>query len=134
MSQPDGPKRPKKKAPGIAARGISKASKQRITEARQSHPTVNKATNQAEGKIRRALGREAQVALLLDVLRRRPVDTFELRRMGMASPAARIQDLEAMGCVIDSARTVAVDSDGFSHYGVALYTLLAEPEVLEVGE
>lgn len=130
------PDRPKKKAQGRKAKGASKTSKTRITEVRHHNSAGDKAASKAKagGNIRRALSREGQNAAALDVLRRRPVNTFELRRMGMASPAARIQDLEAMGCVIASDRTVAVDSDGFSHYGVALYTLLAEPEVLEVGE
>lgn len=59
---------------------------------------------------------------------------MKLSPTNMASPAARIRDLDAMGCVIASDRTVAADSDGFSHYGVVVYTLLAEPELLEVGE
>ncbi|MDP3521407.1 MAG: helix-turn-helix domain-containing protein [Hydrogenophaga sp.] len=129
MNKPD---RPKKKAQGREAKGASKTSKTRITEVRHHNSAGDKAASKAKagGKARRALGREAQVALLLEVLRRRPVDTFELRRLGMASPAARVQDLEALGCVIDSARIVAVDSDGFSHYGVALYSLISEPEVV----
>lgn len=81
-------------------------------------------------KARRALSKAGQLAAALRVMRLRPVDTFELRRMGMASPAARVQDLEAMGYVIASDRIVAVDSDGFSHYGVALYSLISEPEVV----
>ena len=59
---------------------------------------------------------------------------MKLSSTSIASPAARIQYLEAMCCVIASYYTAAVDSDGFSHYGVAAYTLLAEPELLEVGE
>lgn len=127
--------RPKKKTSGVEARGSQVSRKGPSAQSPDSGNDSDKAaTTQPNRKVRRALSREGQNAAALDVMRRRPVNTFELRRMGMASPAARIQDLESMGYVIASDRIVAVDSDGFSHYGVALYTLLAEPEVLEVGE
>jgi len=123
--------RPKKETSDGEAGGSQEASEPNFPErSDKCHPTGKVATTQPNRKARRALSKAGQIAAALELLRRRPVDTFELRRMGMASPAARIQDLEAMGCVIDSARIVAVDSDGFSHYGVALYTLVSEPEVL----
>lgn len=121
----------KKKAPGGEAGGVPGNLAKGLGGV---DPTGKAPTTQPNRKAHRALSREGQNAAALDVMRRRPVNTFELRRMGMASPAARIQDLEAMGYVIASDRVVAVDSDGFSHHGVALYTLLAEPEVVEVAE
>jgi len=71
---------------------------------------------------------EAQIQRLQEALHRRPHNTHELRRMGISHPAGRIQDLEKRGYVIESARTTTVDSDGFTHSGVALYALIAEPE------
>jgi len=124
MSKPD---RRKKKAPGGEAGGVPGNLAKGLGGV---DPTGKAPTTQPNRKLRRALSREGQNAAALDVMRRRPVNTFELRRMGMASPAARIQDLEAMGYVIDSARIVAVDSDGFAHSGVALYSLVSEPEIL----
>lgn len=85
-------------------------------------------------KIRSAMIRDGQNATVQEVMRRQPVNAFELCRMGMASPAAYIQYLEAMGYFIDSARIVATDNDGFLHSGVALYSFVCEPDVLEVAE
>jgi len=79
----------------------------------------------------RSTATEAQIQRLQEALRCRPHNTHELRRMGISHPAGRIQDLEERGYVIESARTTTVDSDGFTHSGVALYVLVAEPESRE---
>ncbi|WP_408638618.1 helix-turn-helix domain-containing protein [Paraburkholderia ginsengisoli] len=38
-------------------------------------------------------------------------------------PAARVRELAASGYTILSSRVTAIDSDGFAHSGVALYSL-----------
>lgn len=69
----------------------------------------------------------AQIARLIELLRRGPRDTHSLRRFGLSHPAGRVQDLLKRGYDITTARITTVDSDGFSHVGVALYSLVAEP-------
>ena len=71
---------------------------------------------------------EAQIQRLLDHLRRRPCHTHELRRGGISHPAGRVQDLIKRGHTIATSRVATLDSDGFTHHAVALYTLVAEPE------
>jgi hypothetical protein len=68
----------------------------------------------------------AQTNKLRGLLRLRPHHTYELRKQGISHPAGRVNDLEDMGCVIDSDRITTVDGDGFSHVGVAIYTLISE--------
>lgn len=71
---------------------------------------------------------EAQIARLLDCLCRRQCHTHELRRVGISHPAGRVQDLIKRGYSITMSRVTTVDSDGFTHSGVALYTLVFKPE------
>lgn len=71
---------------------------------------------------------EVQIAKLLKRLRVRPHHTHELRMCGISHPAGRIMDLEKRGYLIESNRITTVDSDGFEHVRVALYSLTAEPE------
>lgn len=71
---------------------------------------------------------EAQLDRLKHKLRARPHHTIELRHCGIHHPAGRIQDLEARGFVIDVARVTAVDAEGFTHAGIALYSLVTEPD------
>lgn len=73
----------------------------------------------------------AQINKLRGLLRLRSHHTYELRKQGISHPAGRVNDLEDMGCVIDSNRITTVDSDGFSHVGVALYSLISEPDEQE---
>lgn len=80
----------------------------------------------------RSTSTEAQIARLVEMLRLRPHHTHELRRQGISHPAGRIQDLEEMGFVIGSDRINTVDSDGYLHTGVALYSLIEEPLYQEV--
>jgi hypothetical protein len=68
--------------------------------------------------------RAAQVRKLFALLKIRPHHTYELRRLGISHPAGRVQDLEAEGHLIHSARVVVVDEHGFTHPGVALYSLV----------
>ncbi|MET3498161.1 helix-turn-helix domain-containing protein [Variovorax boronicumulans] len=70
---------------------------------------------------------EVQLAKLLARLRHRPHHTHELRQCGISHPAGRVLNLMERGFLIESARVTTVDSDGFQHHGVALYSLIAEP-------
>lgn len=70
---------------------------------------------------------QAQRLKMLTMLRRQPRSTYEFRRQGVSHPAQRIKELIALGCDIASSRVTAVDSDGFSHPRVAMYTLTSEP-------
>lgn len=70
----------------------------------------------------------AQLTKLIALLSHRPHHTYELRQMGISHPAGRIQDLEGGGFVFDVNRITTIDRDGFTHRGVALYTLVSTPE------
>jgi hypothetical protein len=71
---------------------------------------------------------EAQLDRLLMLLRLRPHHTHELRSKGISHPAGRVLNLIKRGYLIGSGRIATVDSDGFEHVGVALYSLVSEPE------
>ena len=75
----------------------------------------------------RSTATEAQIARLIDLLRLAPRTTHELRCHGISHPAGRIHDLSKRGYFIDSTRVTTVDSDSFTHVGVARYILLSEP-------
>lgn len=77
----------------------------------------------------RSTATEAQIQRLLEMLRTAPRNTHELRRNGISHPAGRILDLSKRGFLITTSRVTTVDSDGFRHVGVALYSLDGEPEV-----
>lgn len=76
----------------------------------------------------RSTATEVQIDKLIATLKRRPCHTHELRMMGISHPAGRVHDLVKRGYTIQTARVSTVDSDSFQHVGVALYTLVAEPE------
>ena len=71
---------------------------------------------------------QVQIEKLIASLKRRPCHTHELRMMGISHPAGRVFDLVKRGYTTETARVTTVDSDSFEHVGVALYTLVAEPE------
>jgi hypothetical protein len=70
---------------------------------------------------------EVQLAKLLALTETRPHHTHELRQMGISHPAGRVLDLVKRGYAFDTARITTVDGDGFSHRGVALYSLRTKP-------
>jgi len=72
--------------------------------------------------------KEAQIQRLLEHLARRPHHTHELRKIGISHPAGRVHDLEKRGYGFEVASVTTVDSDGYPHRGVALYTLTGVPE------
>ncbi|WP_175796576.1 helix-turn-helix domain-containing protein [Burkholderia anthina] len=67
--------------------------------------------------------------MVLDALRMGPRHTYWFRARGCSHPAARVMELIAMGYKIVSYRVTAVDSDGYSHHGVAMYELIDDPEM-----
>ncbi len=73
---------------------------------------------------------EAQITRLIEMLRRRPHHTYELRACGISHPAGRVLDMERRGFRIGSSRITTVDSAGYAHIGVAYYDLIAEPEMV----
>lgn len=74
----------------------------------------------------RSTSTEAQRAKLLALLRLGPQTTYSLRKHGLAQCAARVWDLRAAGHIINTERVTAIDSDGFTHVGVARYTLIQD--------
>ncbi len=76
----------------------------------------------------RSTATEAQNDKLAELLEIAPRHTHELRRLGISHPAGRVQDLEARGYVIGSDRVTTVDDFGFTHKGVARYSIISRPE------
>lgn len=76
----------------------------------------------------RSTATDDQHRKLVALLRLGPQTTYSLRKHGLAQCAARVFYLRAMGYNITTERVKAIDSDGFTHVGVARYTLLSEPE------
>lgn len=73
---------------------------------------------------------EAQYARILAALEIRPHNSIEFRRwLGCLQIAARIMELRGMGYDITTDRITITDDEGFTHPGVALYSLVAGPEV-----
>lgn len=79
----------------------------------------------------RSTATEAQIQKLLELLRIRPRHTHELRKQGISHPSGRVGDLKQRGCTFGRQLINTVDSDGFTHIRVALYSLISEPEEQE---
>lgn len=75
----------------------------------------------------RSTSTEAQREKLLALLRVSPQTTYSLRKHGLAQCAARVWGLRKEGFTIVTEKVTAIDSDGFSHVGVARYRLTSEP-------
>ena len=73
--------------------------------------------------IKAAGSKAAQRVLCMRLLAIRPRHTYELRRLGISHPAARILDLIEQGQPITSSRVTTVDGDSCPHRDVALYSL-----------
>lgn len=76
----------------------------------------------------RSTGTATQRMKALELLKVSPQTTYSLRRKGISHPAQRLKELIEEGHVIVSTRVSAVDSDGFTHVGVALYSLVTKAE------
>lgn len=69
---------------------------------------------------------EAQRALILFMLRKGSVNTFDARENGIMHPGGRIMELRRLGYVIDMIRVRAADASGKLHW-IGCYFLRAEP-------
>jgi Helix-turn-helix domain len=72
---------------------------------------------------------EVQNRKLAHLLTIRPQSTLDGRAAGIHHMAGRILDLRKRGYRISTSRITAVDADGYTHVGVALYSLERAPEV-----
>lgn len=79
----------------------------------------------------RSTASEDQRARALVALRAGPKTTYDLRRLGLFQAPTRILELRRSGYDIATDPVTVVDADGYPHAGVALYTLLAEPQKKE---
>lgn len=96
--------------------------------ARAATPATASETNQNLKCSPKSTATAVQLRVLPDLLKRRAHHTIELRRAGIHHPAGRVQDLLKRGYVIVSSRISAVDAEGRTHKGVALYSLISEPK------
>jgi hypothetical protein len=87
-------------------------------------PTTAKSKTEKFKFSAKSTATEAQIARLAALLQLGPRHTHELRALGISHPAARIMDLQKRGWNIVSERIPTIDSDGFPHTRVALYTLV----------
>lgn len=71
----------------------------------------------------RSTSTAAQRARVLELLKTSPQTTYSLRAKGISHGAARVMELRQSGYSISSTLVNAVDSDGYTHVGVALYSL-----------
>jgi len=55
------------------------------------------------------------------------LNTFELRELGICSPAPRLKELIDSGIKINSVREAAIDSIGVKHRNVSRYWLVETP-------
>jgi Helix-turn-helix domain len=75
----------------------------------------------------------AQRKRVLEFLRASPQTTYSLRSRGISHPAQRVRELILIdGYLINSNPVVAVDSDGYRHCRVALYSLGGEPDTRDM--
>jgi hypothetical protein len=81
---------------------------------------------------RRDMTPAAQRDFILKALRNSSKHTYWFRGQGCSHPAARVMELIEEGYQIASNRITAVDSDGYAHRGVAIYTLIAEPDMRDL--
>jgi hypothetical protein len=81
----------------------------------------------------RDMSKAAQQKRVLEYLRAGPQTTYSLRARGISHPAQRIRELIKLGFRIASGRVSAVDSDGFIHSNVALYSVHdREPDLVDL--
>lgn len=66
----------------------------------------------------------AQHARILSMLAVRPCTTEDFRKAGVFQVSTRILELRRMGHNIPAGRISLTDRDGFTHHGVALYSLV----------
>jgi hypothetical protein len=74
----------------------------------------------------RSAATEAQRDRILSALMRRPQTSYDLRLIGCYQAPTRIKELrDDLGHCIETTRVTVVDNEGYTHRGVALYSLKA---------
>lgn len=74
----------------------------------------------------RSTATEAQRDRILNALKQRPHTSYDLRLIGCYQAPTRIKELrDNLGHCIETTRVVVVDNEGYTHRGVALYSLKA---------
>lgn len=72
----------------------------------------------------RSTATSSQRARALELLKISPQTTYSFRKKGISHPAQRLKELMNDGHIIVKSSVNAVDSDGYLHVGVAMYSLL----------
>lgn len=98
-----------------------------------AHSEIVRATGAAPIK-HEDMSAAAQSRRVLKYLRASPKTTYWLRAKGISHPAQRVKELIAEGHQISMHPVTAIDSDGFMHRGVAMYTLEGELELVDAME
>ncbi|MGB3070400.1 MAG: helix-turn-helix domain-containing protein [Ottowia sp.] len=99
----------KQKAPGVQPEGFDKR------------------TNKSRKFNSKSSTTEDQFERILQALRLRPHTTEDFRKLGIFQISARIFGLRARGYNIVTNPVSITDRDGYTHHGVALYSLEGEP-------
>lgn len=113
----------------------AKNKKQRNLRAGKAPARANGRRRSDSAKVptkRRDMTPAAQRDFILKALRNSSKHTYWFRGQGCSHPAARVMELIEEGYQIASDRITAVDSDGYTHRGVAMYTLVAEPDTRDL--
>lgn len=128
MSRPD---RPKNKTPGREAKGFVSRTSFPAQGLDGRNGTQGRRAAQLLVGVSRSTSSAAQRDRIIKALRTGPKTSYDLRRLGCYQAPARIKELrDKFGYTISTQRVTLWDRDGWPHRGAALYTLLAEPEVV----
>ena len=90
---------------------------------KENAPSKNKLPPNYKAISSRSTATSDQHVRVLELLRIANQTTYNLRAHGIAQCATRIYELKALGYRITKTTVTAVDSDGYMHAGVALYSL-----------
>lgn len=129
------PSKAESSAKGRSKFTAAKNKKQRHIRASKTPARVNTRRRSDSEKApmkRRDMTPAAQRDFILKALRNSSKHTYWFRGQGCSHPAARVMELIDQGYQIASDRITAVDSDGYTHRGVAMYTLIAEPDARDL--
>lgn len=117
---PNPKKRNARTKPGarVDLAGGLESTNQKVHQEHTTNPDILKS---------RSTSSEVQRDKLIALLRIGPQTTYSLRKHGLAQCAARVFGLRKEGFTIITEKVTAIDSDGFTHGGVARYSMTAEP-------
>lgn len=100
---------------------------------KEKRPPATKPTSAKTKANDKDMSRAAQCRRVLEYLKADGQTTYSLRSRGISHPAQRVKELIELGYRIYSHRVTAVDSDGFSHHGVARYQFMErEPDLVDL--